>query len=334
MYAREQGARGGRNGPAATYIVHMPSNVSTPLRAVALALVAFLGAACGTATPQPSTPSPVILADSTVIVDLRTGARIAPAELARRMAAADIVLLGEQHDNAAMHRSRASLLRAQAPRRVSAVFEHFARSATPIAPPAAGEAKDAWLDRNGFDRKGWQWPLHAALVDAALDNAAELRGTNLSREALRDVVRKGGGAAPAELRRLTEAAPMDSGARAILDADLVAGHCGQLPAAMVPGMRDAQVARDAAMAEALLAGRSGGQPWLLAGNGHVRADIAVPRLLRVAVPTAKLLVVGFVELGAGSVLPALPPSTMYDIAVFVPAATRPDPCAGMKAPAR
>ncbi len=304
------------------------------LRARLVALVTVLVAACGGATAGTTTPAPVVFADTTVIVDLRTGTRIPSAELMRRMASADIVLLGEQHDNAAIHRARAALLRAQPAKRVSAVFEHFARTAAPIVRPADGVAKEAWLDQNGFDRKGWQWPLHAALVDAALDNAAELRGTNLSREALRDVVRKGGGAAPAELRLLTDAAPMDSAARAVLDADLVAGHCGQLPAAMVPGMRDAQVARDAAMAEALLAGRSGGQPWLLAGNGHVRADIAVPRLLRVAVPSAKLLVVGFVELGAGNTLPSLPSRALYDIAVFVPAASRTDPCANMKAPAR
>ncbi len=311
----------------------MPATPSTLRQFRLLSLVALLGAACGTAAP-PRGPSPVTFTDTVVIVELRTGQRLSSADLTARMARADIVLLGEQHDNAAIHRARAALLRAQPAGHVSAVFEHFARSAAPMARPADGEAKEVWLDLNGFDRKGWQWPLHAALVDAAIDRAAEMRGTNLSREALRDVVRKGASAAPSELRRLTDAAPIDSVSRAILDADLVAGHCGQLPAAMVPGMRDAQVARDAAMAEALLAGRSAGQPWLLAGNGHVRADIAVPRLLRVAAPDARLLVVGFVESGAGNAVPTLPSPAMYDIAVFVPAATRADPCAGMKLPAR
>ena len=162
-----------------------------------LLLVAQIASvACGGGTTAGSSPTPVAFADTTVIVDLATGARLSPAALQARIAAADIVLLGEQHDNAAIHRARGALLRAHGTRPVAAVFEHFARSATPIARPAEGDSREAWLDKHGFDRTGWRWPLHAALVDAALESATELRGTNLSREALRDVVRKGAAAAP------------------------------------------------------------------------------------------------------------------------------------------
>lgn len=306
----------------------MPSCIARAVRPAGLAasLAVFL-AACA---PHGPAPAPAVVPASVQVYDVASGASLTAAQLQRRLQAADAVLLGELHDNPEHHRTRAALLQA-APTAVP-VFEHFARAAAPLPRPSAGETREAWLDRTGFDREGWNWPLHAPLVDAAIAGPRPMHGTNLSREAVRDVVRKGAAAAPPALAALVAAAPLDSAARAGLDADLVAGHCGQLPASMIPGMRDAQVVRDAAMAEAMLAARREGQPWLLAGNGHVRRDLAVPRLLAVAAPRWRVTAVGFVERGADGGVPA--PQTFagrYDLIVVTGApAARPDPCAGLR----
>jgi uncharacterized iron-regulated protein len=302
-----------------------------PLRAAAAATLA-VAAACAPATR--AAPAPTLdPRDTVAVIDLRSGATLSTAALADSLRAADVVLLGELHDNAAHHRVRAALLASAGTNRAAVVFEHFTRAAAPIPRPADGETRTAWLDAHGFDREGWRWPLHAPLVDAALTKARAIRGSNVSREALRDVVMQGGVAAPADLGAIVSRAPMDSAARALLDADLIEGHCGHLPAPMLPGMRAAQEVRDAAMADALLSARAEGQPWLVAGNGHVRRDIAVPRLLRVLAPEVRALSVGFVERSADGAMPPLPPATEYDMVVVTARVTdRGDPCAAFRTP--
>ena len=90
---------------------------------------------------------------------------------------------------------------------------------------------------------------------------------------------------------------------------------------MVAPMAKAQIARDVVMAEAMR-GHAGTGVVLVAGNGHVRRDIAVPFWLRQEglAPRA----VGFLE-------PASDGSA-FDEVHRIPATGRPDPCAGFKAP--
>jgi len=300
--------------------------MKTTLRLVPLLLLA----ACGGRTAAPVAPVTFALPDSTFVIDGRTGAPVDQQEMLRQVAAADIVLLGEVHDNPVDHALRGALITAFADRHPAVVFEQFADSDTPIAPPAAGESREAWLDAHGFDRRGWKWPLHEPVVDAALAHARSLWGSNLSREALRSVVMEGPSAAPAPLRRLMDEAPMDSAGVAVLDSELVASHCGQLPPSMVPGMRAAQIVRDAAMTRALLlAGAQAGQrpEWLIAGNGHVRRDLGVPRILRRAAPGARVLVLGLLEREESGALPSAGERSEYDLVIVTPRAQREDPCA-------
>jgi len=260
-----------------------------------------------------------------------SGAALETGELLNRMARSEFVLLGELHDNPIHHQVRGSLIRA-AGSRPAVVFEQFQASSGPIPLPGADQAREAWLDANGFDRTGWRWPLHQPVVEAAIANARSLWGSGISRDQLRAVVRGGDAAAPEDLRRLMEGAPLTAPARAAIDSDLVAGHCGQLPESMIPGMRSAQVVRDASMTRALLSAADGGAAWLIAGNGHVRADVAVPRLLTVAAPGKRLLVVGLLERRKDGSLPDRTEQGRYDLVIITPAAERADPCASMRRP--
>lgn len=290
---------------------------------------AALLVACSSPGTPIAAPAALLFPDSTTVQDVGTGAPLSGAELLRRIAAADFVLLGELHDNGAHHQVRGALLTASAAGHPAVVFEQFARSATPILPPVAGEDKDAWLDSHGFDRKNWKWPLHQPVVDAAIASARGLRGSGLSREVLRAVVREGTGVAPSELRLLLAQSPLDSAARAAIDAELMEGHCGKLPASMMPGMRAAQEVRDAAMAEALLSDGAGGPSWLIAGNGHVRRDMGVPRLLRQAAPGKTVLAVGLLERGSAEATPGAATANLYDIIIVTSPAEREDPCLGL-----
>ena len=289
----------------------------------------LLVAACH---PAPAPLSPVVFAlpDSTALVDGPTGEPVATAELLRRVGSADLVLLGEVHDNPVAHAVRGSLLRTFGARRPAVVFEQFTATDRPIAPPAAGESLTVWLDSNGFDRRGWRWPLHEPVVTAALAVARSIWGSNVSREALRAVVTSGASAAPEPLRQLMARAPLDSASQATLDSVIVEGHCGQLPASMVPGMRAAQEVRDAAMTRALLLAGGGGPAWLIAGNGHVRRDIAVPRILARVARGKQVLVVGLLEREEDGTAPEAAERRNYDLVIVTPRTARPDPCAQLQ----
>jgi uncharacterized iron-regulated protein len=299
------------------------------MRTLIVLLPVGLLSACAGHPTTGAAPSALVLPDSTVVLDAATGAPVTAAELLRRAVAADFVLLGEIHDNAYHHRTRGALLTAAASRRPGVVFEQLSRTTAPIAPPAAGETEEAWLDAHGFDRKSWKWPLHAPVVDAAIAHAGSLWGSNVPREALRSVVRQGTEAAPPELGRLIAQAPLDSAGRAAIDQELFEGHCGKLPAEMVPGMRAAQEVRDAAMTDALLGAGAAGPAWLIAGDGHVRMDMGVPRLLRTVAPGKQLLVVGFAERGTDEAVPGPAAGRRYQVLVVTPPAAREDPCAGL-----
>ena len=242
---------------------------------------------------------------------------------------ADVLLLGEVHDNPLHHRERADLLTALADRRPTVVFEQFPRSADEaLAAPVGGEP-EVWLDRAGFDRKGWAWPLHRPLIDATLAAGLRLRGGNLGRDEARQIARQGASAAPADLREAL-AQPLPPAAVTVLDRALLDGHCGQLPAAAVPRMREAQTARDAAMADALLRALADGatSAVLIAGNGHVRRDHGVPLWLARRAPAVKLLSVGFLEREADGSPPPVAERGVYDFVWLTARQLRPDPCAG------
>jgi uncharacterized iron-regulated protein len=83
------------------------------------------------------------------------------------------------------------------------------------------------------------------------------------------------------------------------------------------------------MTAALLAAGAGGPAWLIAGNGHVRTDMGVPRLLRTVAPKKSVLAVGFLERGADGALPDWTERQRYGIVVITPPAAREDPCAGL-----
>jgi uncharacterized iron-regulated protein len=93
------------------------------------------------------------------------------------------------------------------------------------------------------------------------------------------------------------------------------------PDMMLPGMVNAQVARDIWMAK-LIRQQQPRDVVLIAGNGHVRKDIGVPRWLNAIEPRLNVRTIGFIEPDGvqGS----------YDEIRKVAAQKRTDPCAKFK----
>ena len=195
---------------------------------------------------------------------------------------------------------------------------------------------------------GWDWSLYRPLLRLALQYRLRLVAVNVSRSDARAVIQQGLAA-----RGFDAAVPADiAQAQA---AEIERSHCGAVDAAMARRMAGAQVARDQFMAQRLQAyaaaatGAAAGayahtnapavayadapaaaatpaagtvRAVLLAGNGHVRRDVGVPRWLPPALQ-ARTRVIGFVE--PGNTAPGA-----FDQAIEVPAAPRADPCLAMR----
>ncbi len=291
--------------------------------------------------------------------DTGSGERVARRRLFRRMASAQIVMLGEVHDNLVQHRIRGSLLldwvRDDASRTPALVFEHLDREHNDqlrLAQRRQGirPSLEELLDAGRFDRKGWQWPAHQPLFEAAHASEALWIAANFSRSSARELRRAKDAEADQVLQALVQSARWSEDAQLALDRALLQGHCGQLPQEALPGIARIQRLRDAALAEPLL-DAADRRSMLLAGNGHVRRDHGVPLYLLALEREA--LVIGFEETagepgppgqpGLGREAAATPLvgavgaerakdfGRAYDFVCLTPVTGRGEPCAGLPA---
>jgi uncharacterized iron-regulated protein len=311
----------------------------TALRAIAAVPMLLAGCArAAAAGPVTST-----LADHPLvgrIWDGRAGRFTALAAVEASCARADLVLLGETHDNPAHHRLQRALLEAmvRAGRRPAIAMEQFDREHQAALDRARSERPgdaEHVADAGRFDRRGWQWPLYEPIVQLALRDGLPLVAANLSRIDAARVVELGFEALGAEhVAQLGLDRPLPAALGQGLEAVVRDSHCGQLPERIVPGMARAQQARDAVLAERLLA-RSASGAALVAGNGHVRRDLGVPVHLAVLAPGRNALCVGILEVEDGVnhadayLAPATGDEPRFDLALFTPRAARADPCTGI-----
>ena len=247
---------------------------------------------------------------------------------------ADYLLLGEVHDNAAGHAQRLRWLQQLVlQRKVAVVFEQFDRESQAALDqavlqwqssrtPADEAASRTIAEAAAFNFKGWKWPLYAPVVTLALQQGLPMGAANLSRAQM--VALMGGGRpAPPEPESWGEKE------RAALLQEVREGHCNLMPEAQLPVMAAAQRARDDEMARAMIAmhQRSGLPVVLLAGNGHLRRDLAVPAWLRQHAPQARVVSVAVLEQGTPQ---SFDPAAVYDAFTWVPPEDRPDPCIALR----
>jgi uncharacterized iron-regulated protein len=244
-----------------------------------------------------------------------------------------IALLGEVHDSAAIQGLRFRILKRAivAGWRPAIAMEQFdLASQSRIDAARASHPLDADYLINhatgvaGRRSSGWNWAYYRPYVALALQYHLPLLAANLSRADAERIVRHGYAAVfdSATIRSLgLDLAPRDLLIRQ--EHEVKEGHCDLLPATLLPHMAQAQLARDAWMAAVLRAHAASGVV-LLAGDGHTRRDLGVPRWLRSFRPS-RVLSVGFVERGTTD-----PPPSAFDAVVTVKAVARPDPCAQLR----
>jgi uncharacterized iron-regulated protein len=168
-------------------------------------------------------------------------------------AAAEILLIGEQHDQPDHQRQAAALVhQLAAQRRLHALVLEMAMSGASTQGLPADAPEPALRAALQWDDSAWPWSRYRELVLAATRAGVPVWGGNLPRPALRQ--------AQADVR-WDSAIPQDAAARLL--AAVREGHCGLVPDAHLGPMVRMQVARDRALAEALL-----GQ-WRTAPAGRV-----------------------------------------------------------------
>ncbi len=261
---------------------------------------------------------------------------VEPAEAERRIAAADIALLGETHDNPVHHAVQLRLLRraVEAGRRPALVMEQIDTEWQPAVDKArAIDGVDAAaIAAAGKVSPGWHWREYAELVSLALERRLPVVAANLSRTRTRTIASDGVAAlGEGEAVRLGLEPDWPAPLRAEMRRLLVDGHCGD-DSPIIDKLIDVQRARDAVMADTILKTAADGVVAII-GRGHARADLGVPLYLAGRTNGRAVVSLGLVEVSAGRPSPRDYEETTagtHDFVWFTPRAERSDQCATFK----
>src|ERR1044071_9323367 len=263
--------------------------------------------------------------------------------LVERLARADFILLGERHDNPYHHQLQAEVLRSliAAGRRPAVGFEMLGLDdAGALANHLAAAPNDA-AGLGGavnWNKRGWpDWAMYQPIAEAALQAKLRIVPTNLPLATATKMTRNGLAALePRTVRELGLDRPPPEPVFASMAAGIRHAHCGYAPEEIVRPMVDVQRARDAQMAESLIAAGNPDGAILVAGAGHVRNDYGIPVYLRTKAAQKRVISIAFIEVDQQKTEPqsyALPypdGKLPFDYVWFTPRVDDEDPCEKFK----
>lgn len=183
---------------------------------------------------------------------------------------ADVLLVGERHDDPGHQVRHRDLVQALAVRgKLAAVAIEMAEQGTSTA-GLPRNADDSTVRASlRWDEAAWPWDAYAPALLAAVRAGVPVLGANLPHERVRAAMQD------ASLDGALDAGSFEAQREAVRT-----GHCDLLPAAQLEPMARVQVARDRMMARTVVAAAVPGQTvMLLAGAGHVDPALGVPRHL-------------------------------------------------------
>lgn len=241
-------------------------------------------------------------------------------DLTATYAGADVVVLGEVHDNPAHHANQARAVATLAPKAL--VFEMLPPGVK--MPETHADAAD--LARAlGWNATGWpDFSMYYPIFTAA--PMARVYGAEVGREVARQAFADGIAAIfgpDAAAYGLTSPLPAED--QTAREAEQAQAHCNALPPDLLPGMVNVQRLRDASLARAVVQALAdtGGPVAVITGTGHARRDQGLPAALALVAPDASVLSIGQFE-------EAPEPGAPYDLWLITDPHPREDPCLGLK----
>lgn len=284
---------------------------------------------------------------------------VSPQELGTKLALTRYILLGEIHDNADHHLWQAWAIRTLSKLRGARIVEG-APQADFIAMEMLNVDQypgiDKFYGRNAevprvrkprafgrmvnWNESGWpDFEIYEPIVAQAMHEQLALVPASPSREFNRSVSKQGLEQALSadERRRMALEPGLPQPLQDALIEEIRKGHCNLMPDEHLPRMAEVQRYRDATMADALLSSGDYKGAILIAGNGHIRSDRAVPFYLRArGIDPSQIVTVTISEVSekqpnAEAYVPKDPDETpAADFVIFTPRVDRPDPCERMK----
>lgn len=259
-----------------------------------------------------------------------------PAVVARIVAArardAQVVYLGESHDNPHHHVDQARVLESMlaSGARPALAFEMLSgdqqpavnEATAPGADPAALGARLRWQER------GWpDFTMYRPLFDLARRYGLPVVALDLDQPTVRRIAKTGLAGLPAgERSGLASRLDPDPGRDAALARDIDVAHCGLLPGSAVPSMVDAWHARNVNMGRRIVqALERVSQVVVIVGRGHQDPG-GLPDQVESLRPGTRQLILDLVEAGSEEA----PTITEGRIVWPRPAVERPDPCAPLR----
>lgn len=250
-----------------------------------------------------------------------TGAVELTSEQEQAMRAADIVILGEHHDNVAHHAGQGALMRQIEPSAV--VFEMLTPNMAEVGAQVGVSDLAAFDAAVGWRAAGWPDPeIYQAVFDVM--GAAAIVGAALPRASVRQAFAEGAAAVfKGDAARFGLSEPLSESQQVERTELQFNAHCEAMPRDMMGGMIEAQRLRDAHFADVALAAlvRYGAPVVVITGHGHARKDWGMPYFMGRAAPQVSVFSVGFLE------KPAQQDDPRFDVTVVTTGVSRSDPCA-------
>jgi uncharacterized iron-regulated protein len=234
---------------------------------------------------------------------------------------ADIVALGEIHDNPDHHRNQAGIVAALQPGAL--VFEMIPqdREAEVNNLRKEGAGREEIAAALDWENSGWpEFSYYAGILEAAPE--ARIFGAGQPKEDVRRAMTEGAAAVfGADASNYGLDQPLDPAEQDLREAMQAEAHCNALPRDMLPGMVEAQRFRDAGLADAALWARSttAAQVVVITGDGHADKLRGMPAAVMVADPDARIITLGQFEEEPED-------AEAWDAWMVSPPAERDDPC--------
>ena len=270
------------------------------------------------------------------IWDMKSRSFIDESTLLARANKADVLLLGETHDNPLHHELQQKLLiaRIASGARPALMMEQLdIDTQSSIDHALNGSNRAEVLDNVTKLIKFADRQYYRPFLAIAMDNRLPVIAANIPSQRLQPVIWDGFAAYDAgELKRLDVEQVWSESRQQYLIRHMGGAHCGQLREGLRAGLSRSQRLRDALMVDSAVSSIDRGVVGIV-GSSHARRDVGLPIYFAARAPTAHVYSIAFVEVVRGRTDPSTyktesaTGSVPFDAIWFTPSIARSDPCA-------